>query len=237
MPEIVTGCATALTGAGSILLNQPGLHLLTGLSHLAVYLTRANEGKQMVDVLEKEKEREETAIRQKIIEDARNTVSNLYMLMSDASAIIDYIDNNSSRVSRTILEPESGLNDYIDSNKEGIDYYYLSSLIDSILRDGEKTKNKIGKKGTHPISSDIDTLTSNTLAQQETDTVEVSLNAEMKRLMNLTITDPPNGSDSNPPSPPIPENLMRPSQQSKEPEQESGDHYQELFVAGTWSSV
>lgn len=149
-----------------------------------MYIARANEGAKMVDVLKQERVKNEKAKQQKMLEDAQATISKLYNLMSKASAIIDGMDSVSRRISKTI-ERETGLKEYVDSNKV-VDYYDIVNKIDTIQRAGRQIVDKIGEDGTHPISSHPDELVSNTQPQQATDTEDISATDAAREAMNLT---------------------------------------------------
>ncbi len=179
------------------------------------YLARTNERKAALDVIEQERDQKGNAKRQKILQDAIDSVVNLHVSVLNAASFVNTIKSNANRASK-VIEKKRGLKDLADSNKEDIDFHDLINKLDTLQRAAGEILKNIGEDGINPISLNVDELVSNTQALQTIDKGEITFEEAMKT--QLSLHPKPSGNFSSPP-------------QAEQSTQEFGDPDQAKLVA------
>ncbi|XP_064385087.1 uncharacterized protein LOC135333983 [Halichondria panicea] len=190
------GIASVQAGA----MNVISLQATFGTSLCSIflsYLAHTNEGTAVLDVRKQKRAREKMEKKEKIFQDALNTVSSLCVLVLNAASFVGKIKSGSSHVSKAIEKNEKkrGLKDVADSNKKDFQFHDLTNKMDRLQRAASEILKKIGEDGTTPISSKSDELVSNTQPHQTTDQGQATMQDIRK---TLNIPSQPNGNFSSP---------------------------------------
>ncbi|XP_064385086.1 uncharacterized protein LOC135333981 [Halichondria panicea] len=187
--------SSASAQAGAMTLISPQAAFATGFfSFFQTYLAHTNEAAAVLDVRKQKRAREEMEKKEKIFQDALNTVSSLCVDVLSAASFVDTIKPSSDDVSK-VIEKKRGLKDVADSNKEDFQFHDLTNKMDRLQQAAGKILKKIGKDGTSPISSKPDELVSNTRPHQTTDQGQATMQDIRK---TLNIPSQPNGNFSSP---------------------------------------
>ncbi len=187
--------SSASAQAGAMMLISPQTAFATSLfSFFQTYLARTNEATAVLDVRKQKRAREEMEKKEKIFQDALNTVSSFCVSVLSAASFVDTIKPSSDDVSK-VIEKKRGLKDVADSNKKDFQFHDLTNKMDRLQQAAGKILKKIGKDGTSPISLKPGELVSNTRPHQTTDQGQATMQDIRK---TLNIPSQPNGNFSSP---------------------------------------
>ncbi len=163
----------------------------TLVSFFSSFLAGTNEGPAILDIKQRERILKEAERKKKILEDALNRLSKLYVSISNAVSSIEDMKHYSDLASKVI---ETRLKKYANTSTS-FEIHDVSNKLDSLQRAAGEIEKAIGEDGINPISSDPGELVSTNQPHQTTDTGEATMQDMMS---TLNLSSQPNGNFSNP---------------------------------------